>query len=82
MCAFVVLGLVLHWFGECLQNNLFCIEWDVEPQLSQSLSQSVCDALGIVVNSASAIWWYLYRDFFILINLIVVGLKIVSAKQK
>jgi len=41
MCAFVVLGLVfpyqakrLAW--ERLQNDLFCVEWDVKPQLSQS----------------------------------------------
>jgi len=37
MCAFVVLGLVFlyqaekAWFGECLQNDLFCVEWDVKP---------------------------------------------------
>jgi len=41
MCAFVVLGLVfpyqakrLAW--EYLQNDLFCVEWDVKPPLSQS----------------------------------------------
>jgi len=30
------------WHGECLQNDLFCVEWDVETQLSQSqLNQSI-----------------------------------------
>jgi len=36
MCAFVVLGFVFHtkirdWLGEHLQNDLFCVEWDVKP---------------------------------------------------
>jgi len=22
--------------GECLRNDLFCVEWDVKPQLNQS----------------------------------------------
>ena len=42
MCAFVVLGLVfpyqakrLAW--ERLRNDLFCVEWDVKPQPSQSV---------------------------------------------
>jgi len=35
MCAFVVLGLVFHtkprdWIGECVRNDLFCVEWDVK----------------------------------------------------
>jgi len=38
MCAFVVLGFVFFcakprdWLGEHLQNDLFCVEWDVKPQ--------------------------------------------------
>jgi len=28
--AFVVLGLV-DWLGKRLRNDLFCIEWDIEP---------------------------------------------------
>jgi len=37
MCAFVVLDLVFSipsqeiGFGECLQNDLFCVEWNVKP---------------------------------------------------
>jgi len=37
MCAFVVLGFVFfhtkprHWLGECLWNDLFCVEWDAKP---------------------------------------------------
>jgi len=39
MCAFVMLGLVFHtkprdWLGERLQNDLFCVELDVKPQLN------------------------------------------------
>jgi len=37
MHAFVTLGLVFHTtkprdgLGECLQNDLFCVKWDVKP---------------------------------------------------
>jgi len=41
---FVVLGLELFFIpeeeiglGNCLRNYLFSVEWDVKPQLSQSL---------------------------------------------
>jgi len=43
MCAFVVLDLVSSVLcqeigsEECLQNDLFCVEWDVKPQLNQSI---------------------------------------------
>jgi len=42
ICAFVVLGFAFHtkpkdWLGERLQNDLFSVEWDVKPQLSQSI---------------------------------------------
>jgi len=43
LLAFVVLGLVssvlsqeIGW--EHLQNDLFCVEWDVTPQLNQSIT--------------------------------------------
>jgi len=41
MCAFVVLGLFFHtkaidWLGERLRNDLFCVVWDVKPQLRQN----------------------------------------------
>jgi len=34
MCAFIVLGLVIHtkprdWLGERLWNDLLCVEWHV-----------------------------------------------------
>jgi len=45
MGAFVVLGLVFSipsqetGLGKRLRNDLFCVEWDVEPQLNtQSIS--------------------------------------------
>jgi len=44
MRAFVVLGLVFFTpsqeigLGKRLRNDLFCVDWDVKPQLSQSLS--------------------------------------------
>jgi len=34
MCAFVVLGFFhtnpIDWLGECVQNDLFCVKWDVK----------------------------------------------------
>jgi len=42
LLAFVVLGLVSSVLGQeigwedRLQNDLFCVEWDVKPSLSQS----------------------------------------------
>ena len=40
MCALAV--LVFHtkpkdWLGETFRNYLFCVEWDVKPQLSESM---------------------------------------------
>jgi len=45
MCAFVVFGFVFpyqvkRWVGEHLRNDLFCDEWDVKPQLSQSVTSN------------------------------------------
>jgi len=46
MRAFVVLGLVFSMIGQettqtslakRLRNDLFCVEWDVKPQLNQSI---------------------------------------------
>jgi len=39
MFAFVVLDLVFpckprDWLGDCLRNDLFCVESDVKPQLN------------------------------------------------
>ena len=42
MSAFVVLGLVFFipsqdiGLGKRLRNDLFCVEWDVKPQLNES----------------------------------------------
>jgi len=47
MHTFVVLGWVFFipeketGFGKCLRNDLFCAEWDIKPQLSQSVSHRV-----------------------------------------
>jgi len=43
MCGFVVLRFVFHtkprdWLGERLRNDVFCVEWDVKPQLSKSIN--------------------------------------------
>ena len=40
MCAFVVVGLVFPYQAKRLAwgtspNDLFCVEWDVKPQVSQ-----------------------------------------------
>ena len=46
LLAFVVLGLVSSVLSqeigreERLQNDIFCVEWDVKPLLSQSVSQT------------------------------------------
>jgi len=48
MHAFVVLGLVFSvpsqevGPGQRLRNDLFCVEWDVKPQLDQSINNVVC----------------------------------------
>jgi len=49
MRAFVVLGLVFFsipsqeiGLEKRLRSDLFCVEWDVKPQLSQSVSRSLC----------------------------------------
>jgi len=55
MHAFVVLGLVFSiprqeiGLGTRLRNDLFCVEWDVKPQLSHSTGGFVdhCDVLSI-----------------------------------
>jgi len=44
MHDFVVLGLVFSipsqetGLGKRLRNDLFCVEWDVKPQLNQSVN--------------------------------------------
>ena len=35
-----VISQQIGW-GKSLQNELFCVEWDVKPQLSQSISAYV-----------------------------------------
>jgi len=52
MCAFIVVGLVFFhtklraWLGERIQNDMFCVKWDLKPQLNQSLNSgdmaSIC----------------------------------------
>ena len=50
MRAFVVLGLVFSMpsqesgLGKRLRNDLCCVEWDVKPQLNQS----VCNSASII----------------------------------
>jgi len=47
MRAFVVLGLVFYipsqeiGLGKRLRNDLFYVEWDVKPQLSQSINHKL-----------------------------------------
>ena len=47
MRPFVVLGLVFSipsqetGLGKLLRNDLFCVKWDVKPQLNQSITQSI-----------------------------------------
>jgi len=60
MCAFVVLGLVFFniasqeiGLGKCLWNDLFCFEWDVKPQLSQSILM----LLLLLLLCMSAVWY-------------------------
>jgi len=58
MHVFVVLGLVFNFIitsreiglGKRLRNDLFCVEWDVKPQLNRSINHNqVC-----VQHSAAA----------------------------
>jgi len=30
------------WLGKRLRNDLFCVEWDVKPQLGQAVTVCVC----------------------------------------
>jgi len=47
MYIFVVLGLVFSiprqeiGLGKRLRNGLSCVDWDVKPQLNQSINQSI-----------------------------------------
>jgi len=55
MCAFVVIGLVFPYQPKrlasgSLQNDLFCVEWDVKPQLSQ-LPRSASDRDQIIYST-------------------------------
>jgi len=43
LLGFVMRGLVfstkpIDWWEECVQYDLFCVEWDVKPYLSQSFN--------------------------------------------
>jgi len=46
----VVVCVVVHffWLVECLWNDLFCVEWEVKLQLSQSIIVCVC---------VCSFWW-------------------------
>ena len=40
LVVFVLVFFILSWeigWEECLQNDLFCVEWDIKPQLSLSV---------------------------------------------
>ena len=56
MCDFVVLGFSIPsqqiGLGKRLRNSRFCVEWDVKPQLSQSI-------MGFFVNDT----WLVVIDF-------------------
>jgi len=60
MRALVVLGLVVFrakptdWLGEHLRNDPFCVEWDVKPQLNQSINQLIVTRSLFVRTNASA----------------------------
>ena len=51
LLAFLVLGLVSlvlsqeNCWEECLQNDLFCVEWDVKPQHNQLSCLGFCELL-------------------------------------
>jgi len=55
MCALVVLGLVFSvssqeiGLGKQLRNDLFCVEWGVKPQLSQSVNYYVLYIYSVVL---------------------------------
>jgi len=62
MCAFVVLSLVspyqanrLCW--ECVWNDLFCVEWDVKPQLSH-LIVTFCRADHVFCLTIAGVWFF------------------------
>jgi len=42
----LLIDLVFHtkprdWRGKCVRNDLFCVEWDVKPQLNRSVNAVV-----------------------------------------
>jgi len=53
MRAFVVLGLLFSipspeiGLGERIRNDLFCFEWDIKPQLNQSVSRVIGFKSGV-----------------------------------
>jgi len=61
MRAFVVLGLVFSipsqeiGLGKRLRNDLFCVEWDVKPKLSQSVMLWLAGGASRVPASAAGI---------------------------
>ena len=60
MRPFVVLGLVFSipsqetGLGKLLRNDLFCVKWDVKPQLNQSITQSINQSTTKVSLSVEA----------------------------
>ena len=63
MHAFIVLGLVFSipsqeiGLGKRLRNNLFCVEWDVKPQLSQSVLIQSCALLCAWLSFCGMVWY-------------------------
>jgi len=51
----------IRW-DERIQNKLFCVEWDIKPQLYQSTFSVVTDAEHGFVGSPSAFFTYLFSD--------------------
>ena len=63
MRAFIVLGFVFSipsqeiGLGKRLRNNLFCVEWDVKPQLSQSVLIQSCALLRAWLSFCGMVWY-------------------------
>ena len=63
MRAFIVLGLVFSipsqeiGLGKRLRNNVFCVEWDVKPQLSQSVLIQSCALLCAWLSFCGMVWY-------------------------
>jgi len=73
--VFLLLSQEIGW-EERLRNDLFCVEWDVKPQLNQSFSLWCLQA---VINSVGGI-----RTLFLLLEQAVsrrVDLNVASGKM-